>query len=451
MYQFFSVIFGILVILTLITRYLAKDVSSSSGDSLQKSPEFKAFQWNYLMIYYIMMSADWLQGPYVYALYESYGFDRSAIAFLFIGGFMSSMVFGTFVGSLADKYGRKLLCISFSIFYSISCLTKLVNDFNVLMVGRILSGIATSLLFSSFESWMIAEHNSKKFPPELISNTFSLATFGNGVVAILSGLSASFVADRFGFVAPFMVSLVLLIVGMFVIIFSWSENYGDSSVDVSGTFVNAWNSMKQDAKIPILGMIQSLFEASMYTFVFMWTPALQTAVSLANPDSTEINNLPFGLIFACFMVSIMLGSSIFGILLNKFKLSVEEVARILLFTAAISLAIPVYATNTTMVTVGFLLFETCCGIYFPCAGTLRSKYIPEATRSAVMNFFRVPLNFLVVVVLVKVGQLSNSTVFLLSTLWLGVAFLLQNQLKRLAISATKEEDSSSKIISTGGH
>ena len=48
-------------------------------------------------------AGDWLQGPYVYALYQYYGFDRGQIGRLFIGGFASSMVFGTLVGSLADK------------------------------------------------------------------------------------------------------------------------------------------------------------------------------------------------------------------------------------------------------------------------------------------------------------------------------------------------------------
>ena len=50
-----------------------------------------------------MAAGDWLQGPYVYALYQSYGFDRGAIGRLFIAGFGSSMLFGTVVGSLADK------------------------------------------------------------------------------------------------------------------------------------------------------------------------------------------------------------------------------------------------------------------------------------------------------------------------------------------------------------
>lgn len=57
---------------------------------------------NYFVVYLLANGADWLQGPYVYALYEQYGHDKDAIAILFICGFLSSMLFGTFVGSLAD-------------------------------------------------------------------------------------------------------------------------------------------------------------------------------------------------------------------------------------------------------------------------------------------------------------------------------------------------------------
>ena len=57
----------------------------------------------YLLTLPASAAGDWLQGPYVYALYQHYGFDRGAIGSLFIAGFGSSMVFGTIVGSLADK------------------------------------------------------------------------------------------------------------------------------------------------------------------------------------------------------------------------------------------------------------------------------------------------------------------------------------------------------------
>lgn len=48
-------------------------------------------------------AGDWLQGPYVYALYQQYGYQKGDIGKLFIAGFASSLVFGTFAGSLADK------------------------------------------------------------------------------------------------------------------------------------------------------------------------------------------------------------------------------------------------------------------------------------------------------------------------------------------------------------
>lgn len=48
-------------------------------------------------------AGDWLQGPYVYHLYEHYGFSVRDIGRLFIAGFGSSAVLGTVVGALADK------------------------------------------------------------------------------------------------------------------------------------------------------------------------------------------------------------------------------------------------------------------------------------------------------------------------------------------------------------
>ena len=77
---------------------------TSSGDS----KEFKRFQRTYLFVYFCVMAGDWLQGPYVYALYSSYGFNQHDIAVLFVAGFGSSMIFGTFIGSLADRFGRKV-------------------------------------------------------------------------------------------------------------------------------------------------------------------------------------------------------------------------------------------------------------------------------------------------------------------------------------------------------
>ena len=54
---------------------------------------------------------------------------------------------------------------------------------------------------------------------------------GNGLVAILSGLFANFLAETLslGPVSPFDAASCVLAVGMAIILYTWSENYGDSS------------------------------------------------------------------------------------------------------------------------------------------------------------------------------------------------------------------------------
>ena len=106
----------------------------------------------------LFAAGDWLQGPYVYALYQHYGFDRGDIGRLFIAGFGSSMIFGTIVGSLADKTGRKKAALTYVAAYTLGCFTKHWNNFTVLLIGRLFCGVATSLLYSAFESWLVAEH-----------------------------------------------------------------------------------------------------------------------------------------------------------------------------------------------------------------------------------------------------------------------------------------------------
>lgn len=54
--------------------------------------------------------------------------------------------------------GRRTAGLAYVITYSLSCCTKHSPNFWVLMFGRVLGGIATSLLYSAFESWLVAEH-----------------------------------------------------------------------------------------------------------------------------------------------------------------------------------------------------------------------------------------------------------------------------------------------------
>eukprot|EP00878_Enallax_costatus_P027571 GHUV01029702.1.p1 GENE.GHUV01029702.1~~GHUV01029702.1.p1 ORF type:complete len:268 (+),score=38.84 GHUV01029702.1:1126-1929(+) len=192
--------------------------------------EYLRFRDNYVIVFSLMMAGDWLQGPYVYHLYEYYGYSVRDIGRLFIMGFGSSAVFGTLAGAMADREGRKRAALMYVATYSLSCITKHSPNYYVLMIGRLLGGIATSLLFSAFESWAVAAHTHAGFQDSLLSDLFTKAVFlGNGLMAIASGLLGNILVEslHLGPVAPFDAAVVVLVVGGVMIQLTWEENFGE--------------------------------------------------------------------------------------------------------------------------------------------------------------------------------------------------------------------------------
>ncbi len=48
-------------------------------------------------------------------------------------------------------------------------------------LGRLLGGVATSLLFSAFESWLVAEHTKRGFPEQLLGEMWVKGGEGAGL------------------------------------------------------------------------------------------------------------------------------------------------------------------------------------------------------------------------------------------------------------------------------
>lgn len=132
--------------------------------------EFNTFRRSYLTVYLVIMLADWMQGTHMYTLYLSYNVNISA---LFLTGFLSGAIFAPFLGSLVDKFGRKRSCIVYCILEIVINWLEHYSDMSTLLLGRVLGGISTNLLFSAFESWMATEHRKRGFPEEWMARTYS--------------------------------------------------------------------------------------------------------------------------------------------------------------------------------------------------------------------------------------------------------------------------------------
>lgn len=361
---------------------------------LSDCTDTKTFQKKYLVVYTLAFFADWLKGPYVYALYESYGLSSEQIAMLFIVGFGASGVSGPFVGSLADTFGRKMMSLSYFIIYIASALCKIWPNYDILLIGRILGGMGTSLLVTVLESWMVSEHHRQKYSQDDLDNTFSIATTLNSAAAILAGITAQAIVPHYGYVSPFLLALLPLIAG-FILCFIWWESDSESIQVRRIPFSKGLQSM--GTNLWILGIVQSLFLGSMYTFVFLWTPVLQNDPHLSH-----------GVVFSTFMVMISIGSAT----AKCFSKYLEKLPFLIFFIAiAANTTTTLYINDYVTCFFAFIGFEFACGVMFPTFGSLRSIYIPNEHRASIMNIYRIPLNVFVILVLINKRFMSLQTVF----------------------------------------
>jgi MFS family permease len=148
------------------------------------------------------------------------GLPEETVAFLFLVGFVSAGISASF----ADRHGRRTACLAYCIIYSFSSMTLLSDNIYVLFFGRVLGGISGTLLWSVFESWLVAEFNKLMLEEAdtALSAIFSLMTTANTCVAIFAGLIAEWLVRRAGTAkAPFMLSIACLLLAFVAITKYW--------------------------------------------------------------------------------------------------------------------------------------------------------------------------------------------------------------------------------------
>jgi len=395
------------------------------------TPATQQLQRRFLPVFWILRCADWLQGPYFYSVYNE-KCSISWVSRLFLTGFASTAAFGPSVGRAADAYGRKRATLAFCLLYSLGALSTQSSVLKVLFVGRILSGIGTSLLFSAPEAWMVGE--AQRVDAQ-VGETFGLAYAGDSVVAIIAGQLAALAASRRGSTGPFELSTAFLVLGGLLASVLWKENKAESINQEGPSIREAVQVVLKDPKIMMVGATQSLFEAAMYIFVLQWPPAMTAAIESAFGKAST----PFGTIFSCFMACCLLGSTLFSQMTKSISVENFTTGMMAAGTLAMTGAAALVSSTPSLagLVAAFFCFEACVGMYFPSIGTLRSKYVPDSHRSVIMNLFGIPLNVLVVSVFLSIEKLGVSGALSVSSAALGLGTFCMLRLRTL-ISKDKE-------------
>eukprot|EP00898_Chlorokybus_atmophyticus_P002490 jgi/Chlat1/3241/Chrsp22S03424 len=248
------------------------------------------------------------------------------------------------------------------------------------MVGRVLGGVATSLLFSAFESWLVAEHFKRNFDGQWLSTTSSSAIFlGNGLAAILAGLLANFLVSHGG-LGP-------------VISF-------DTAV-CSKARCTPLCSRQQDLDTAQHGV--------RHVHVGMHSSSLASRLMARyTPEK--------------YMQSVFLISSVALLV----PIVVKRVPGL----------DPVFTSHMQLV--GFLCFKACVGVLWPSVMRMLASYVPEERRATILKLFRIPLNLFVCIVLYNVTtDVSKFKLTSISAMCAAFLFLTAVCQRRLATLAEK--------------
>lgn len=392
--------------------------------------EVKKFIVDYFPGYALAVAADWIQGPHIYAIYK---YDKQLperlVAALYAAGFVSGAASASFVGRLADQYGRRRTCMAYGLMYIITCLTMLSDDIIVLFVGRLTGGVATTILFSIFDVWMVSEYNFRGLgeSPLSLSSVFSYAAIMSPVIAIIMGICGDAMVTSLGSrIWPFMGGAVCSLASMLWINHRWTENFG-TAASQGRSIKQAIKSITSDARIMAVLFATTCFESSMYLFVFFWSAALNDARVLAAPPGATPEELPFGFIFACFMCAMMAGSCLFNLWRPGFQ-GASLVLMTALAIGSLGLSSASLISFEKYVFYAFVAVEASIGLYFPAINLLKSEVISDDIRGSTYSLMRLPLNLFVVIThsLDKEGDSHRNNVFLL----LAVLLLLSSEVVR---------------------
>ncbi|KAK1803254.1 hypothetical protein P4O66_004041 [Electrophorus voltai] len=393
------------------------------------NPAFRRFQRLFLKTYLLALWADWLQGPYLYKLYRHYSFLESQIAILYVCGLASCVLFAPVAGWLSQALGRRQTCLLFCLAYSVCCLTKLSQDYFVLILGRVLGGLSTSLLTTAFEAWYVQCHvDIHDFPKEWIPVTFEKAADWNHGLAVGAGLVANLFAEwlQLGPVAPFLLAIPSLAACAWLVLSEWSSEEkreagdGDKSAPLLGlpsapqtrlsaqarfrrSCLEGLRCLLSDRRVLLLGGVQALFESVLYIFVFLWTPVL------------DPHGPPLGIVFSSLMAASMAGSTLFRLATStRYRLQPGHLLCLAVLLAFFSFFMLTFSTvpgqpKPAESLLAFLLLELACGLYFPAVSFLQGRVIPMERRAGVLAWFRLPLHLLACLGLLTLhGQVSGT-------------------------------------------
>lgn len=334
---------------------LSSNLTTLSGVSYPSSFIRKktTLKIRYLLCYVLTKAAIWAKTPYLFTLYISYHkFTVKQIGMLYIIDGLTALIVGPIIGNKSDVYGRKLFSMLICVFNIANLCLRLTLNQELAYVAQVMTGIGASLVNTTMESWVNYEANKefKSYPIEkerFLKKLFKYQVSYDALTSLAASFIAAVLYNMFNIFAPLILSMSFSAIAFVSIFFLWDENKPNSSGNEQSdtTYKDVIKELKKPEVLSV-GLIESFFQATLTLFVFVWTPLLQGVVD---------GPINIGLISICFVVMLIAGTSIYDILIVKFKLD-SYIGLMLVLLANFTFFITIYFSNSFMLRLIVLSF-----------------------------------------------------------------------------------------------
>ena len=341
-------------------------------------------------------------------------------------------------GPLLDRFGRKKpLFIGLLIYILASLGCVFVTDINTFIGLRFIQAVGSCAATVASVS-MVRD----LFPVKDIPKVFSLLMLVVGLSPMLAPTIGGYVTEDYGWHTVF---FILMCIGIVILI--------ASQIVLPNSYLPD-TSISLKPKPIISNFISILKEPQFYTYAFAGATAfsgLFTYVA-ASPilfmDIFNVDGKTYGWIFAFMSLSLIIGSQLNSVFLNRFK-SEQMIFAALISQSVISIVFLLLAMNTLLglyETIGMLfLFLTCLGITNPnTAGLTLAPFARNAgSASALMGAIQLGLGAFasfVVGVFVQNSILPMVVIMTISTiLALIILFLGKRNIKKTITTSDNDE------------
>ncbi|KAK5634522.1 hypothetical protein RRF57_010235 [Xylaria bambusicola] len=370
--------------------------------------EAREFRRTFLRVYLLVIGSEWLQNPFMYSLFRTEKtLDEATVAALYSSTYVAAAVSALFVGYLTDRFGRRRACLVFCGIHSLAAVSVCFDQLPILILGRVLGGVALTLLWTAFESWLVAEYNERGFARSSLSlsSLFGSMTTSKCITAIFAGGELS----------------ALDLCAAILMVQTWSENWGFSPT-VGTTMTNDDNTVIEtqeqlllsqaagsiwDLRVWAMSFVTCCFDGTIFLFMFFWPETLQDAHDRGHPN--EDGTIPHGVIFASFMAIMVLGALSYNLVAvdqsgshegsRKYTLTPTQLLMGALVISAVCFMAAAFVREEVGLLTSFLLLEVCNGIYVPSVAYHRGTIVTDEARARVYSLMNIPLFVFVIIAL----------------------------------------------------